>query len=360
VKANGFLPYFNASQRRGIILLFALILVLQMCLIFDDFSYANQKFDIQVSETLQQQYDSLKNIALQKKQKKIYSFNPNYLTDYRGYFLGLTTGQIDRIFAYRKQGKYIKNKQEFKQISGINDSMYKVLKPYINIPVYKNNYTSEAFKNTGYKLTTTDINKATAEDLQTVSGIGPVLSKRIVKYRSSIGGFTDKTQLNKVYGLEPEVVQRVWQKFKLTSLPEKSVIPADKKSLNQATAQELQQINGIGEVLSHRIVNYRESLGGFSIPEQLNEVYGLSPETRNNIWKYYKIENPNKNFLKINLNDANIRELAKNPYISYQLAKKIVSYRTLHGAFHTFDDLLNVKEFPKDKLKVISLYLKLD
>ena len=91
----------------------------------------------------------------------------------------------------------------------------------------------------------------------------------------------------------------------------------------------------------------------------MNVVYGLRPETIEQLWKNFKIAHPANISLKIDLNDANIKELAKNPYITYQLAKKIVSYRTLHGAFHNFADLLKVPDYPADKHKLITLYLKL-
>ena len=54
-----------------------------------------------------------------------------------------------------------------------------------------------------------DLNSADTTELQKVRGIGPVLSKRIVKYRKLIGGFTDKSQLRQVYGLSPENYEQI-------------------------------------------------------------------------------------------------------------------------------------------------------
>ena len=311
----------------------------------------------EIPPDLQQQYDSLKKLALEKQRPKIYPFNPNYLTDYKGYFLGMTPQQIDKVMAFRQKGRYFQSKLEFKQVAGLSDSLFQKLLPYIKIPEYK--FNNKSFQNKRKSLTTNDINLATAEDLQTINGIGPVLSKRIVKYRNVIGGFHDWTQLQKVYGLEPEVVAKIKQKFILKPSTKPNIKPVIKKPINTATADDLQQVYGIGEKLAGRIVKYRESIGGFSIREQINAVYGLRPETAALIWQKFKIAHPAKIHLKIDLNDANIKELAKNPYITYQLAKKIVSYRTLHGAFHNFDELLKVPDYPEEKHKLISLYLKL-
>lgn len=355
---NFLFPYFNTSQRRGIMLLLFLIVVLQLSYIFyDNLFPVSQQQSYQIPKGFEKQYDSLKAIVIQKKQKKIYPFNPNYLTDFKGYFLGMTTEEIDRVLNYRKQGKYFQTKLEFKKVSGISDSLYEVLKNYINIPFYKKN-NSVKIQNTTYKTSTTNINEARAEDLKQISGIGEVLSKRIVKYRKSIGGFTEKSQINKVYGLKPEVIQKIWQVFYLPS--SNKAIPKEKKSINTTTIDELHKLTGIHIKLAERIINYRNKLGGFIISEQLAEVYGLSDQNYQRIWEYYEIKNSPKNVLKINLNNANIKELSKNPYISYQLSKKIVSYRTLHGAFHNFEDLLKVEGFPNEKLKLISLYLKIE
>lgn len=350
------LPTFTRVQRAGIVLLLVLIVGLQIVIHrFDNF-ISTPKTSYQLSLALQKEYDSLRIVTLEKHKKKIFPFNPNYLTDYKGYFLGMNLAEIDRVLAYRKQGKFFNSKQDFKQISGISDSLFQALKPYIKIPEFKKFTTYPTAKNT--HISNKNINLATAEDLQTISGIGKVFSERIIKYRNSIGGFTNKKQLNKVYGLEPEVIQKIWQVFYLKSV-DKSMVKYIKKAFNTAGETDLQEVNGIGEKLSKRIVKYRDKLGGFAIKEQLNDVYGLKPEVVERVWQQFEIKNPNQKIIKISLNDANIKELAENPYISYQLAKKIVSYRTLHGAFHNFADLLEINDFPKTKFKQITLFLKL-
>jgi len=356
MKKPSFLPYFNRSQRRGILILLGLIFMVQLVIVFGDRFYKPQAVSYQIPAELQKEYDSLRQIALQKQQKKIYPFNPNYLTDYKGYYLGLNLEQIDRVLAFRKQGKYFQSKTQFKDVAGLSDSLFKALEPYIKIPVYK---TYKSYKAGVTKISTTDINSTTAEDLQSINGIGQVLSARIIKFRNAIGGFTDKSQLNKVYGLEPDVVQRVWQKFKIVK-NSKPVVAIVQKPVNTATAEDYKQVYGIGDKLAERIVKYRNKIGGFTIPEQLNDVYGLKPEVVANFWRYFKIEHPAKISLRINVNDANIKELSKNPNISYQLARKIISYRTLHGAFHTFDELLKVPDYPENRHKQICLYLSLD
>ncbi len=47
--------------------------------------------------------------------------------------------------------------------------------------------------------------------------------------------------------------------------------------LNSATADQLEQLPGVGEVLATRITEFRDTHGGFSSVEQLREVSGIGP-----------------------------------------------------------------------------------
>lgn len=49
----------------------------------------------------------------------------------------------------------------------------------------------------------------------------------------------------------------------------------DRLDLNTATAAELQELPGIGEVIAQRIIDYRDLCGHFLDPEQLMEVDGI-------------------------------------------------------------------------------------
>ncbi len=59
------------------------------------------------------------------------------------------------------------------------------------------------------------------------------------------------------------------------SSPTGTAAVTEKININTATAEELQEISGIGPSLSQRIVDYREANGSFASTEELKEVSGI-------------------------------------------------------------------------------------
>ena len=54
-----------------------------------------------------------------------------------------------------------------------------------------------------------DLNRATAEDLDAIPGIGPALAQRIVDYRKAHGPFKQVEDLREVSGIGPQNLQKL-------------------------------------------------------------------------------------------------------------------------------------------------------
>ena len=66
---------------------------------------------------------------------------------------------------------------------------------------------------------------------------------------------------------------------------ETNSVPVKLVSINKASAEELQGVRGIGPSLAERIVQYRQTNGGFKSLDQLKEVRGIGD------LKFEKIKN---------------------------------------------------------------------
>lgn len=110
------------------------------------------------------------------------------------------------------------------------------------------------------------------------------------------------------------------KEFQKTVKP--SIKPID---INLASAQDFEKLKGIGEVLSQRIVQYREKLGGYHSIHQLKEVKGIKPEVIDENEQY--LINSKINVTKLNINTSEFKTLLKHPYLEYNDVKKIFRWR---------------------------------
>ena len=286
--------WYHKSQRNGIFILILLIVIFQFIIVFVDF-YSEEKVNIDTPKVIafHHQIDSLRKIGSENSRLKIFPFNPNYITDYKGAQLGMSLVEIDKLLAFRKTGKFINSRKEFQKVTTISDALLNSISPYFKFPdwVVERNQNMQLStsrdtrlfaKKSKYILTSTDINLAVKEDLKTINGIGEKLSERIIKYRSKLQGFSTLNQLYEVWGLDTEVVDKLLLVFKVINLP---------------------------------------------------------------------------NIKKINVNTVSFRELLKNPYLDYELCKKIFEYKDEVAELQDISELKNIIGFPLDLYDRIVLYL---
>jgi len=199
-------------------------------------------------------------------------------------------------------------------------------------------------------------------------GFPQKLADRVVHYREKGGKFEIKADLQKIYGMDSRLYQRLYgfiklpdkvtrpsrEDFTFISRPKKEIIQFD---LNSADTAQLKSIYGIGTKLSERIIKYRESLGGFVHVAQLKEVYGLDSTVISKLLKQSFLA---KDFQpkKINVNTATEQELEAHPYITRALANAIATYRFQHGTFKTIDDLRSLHTMKENTIEKIIPYLK--
>ncbi len=212
---------FSREHRSGIFLLFAIIILVQLSyfLFKDNFTSIKNNPEDKAWLLVQNEIDSLKNIQSTKKDT-IYPFNPNYITDYKGYKLGMTIQEIDRLHAFRKTGKFVNSAEDFQQVTKVSNAFLSKISPYFKFPDWvknKTNVVSEKFHKflpkEKEKIIQKDINTATREDLIAVYGIGEKLADKILLEKEKLGCFVSMEQFQFIWGISPEALSDLEKRF---------------------------------------------------------------------------------------------------------------------------------------------------
>ena len=258
---KSFRPHFYLSKaQRNALLILSILLIVSPFIINSSLTKNNRSLKKEKMGFYQKWIDSIKGIKPQNY-SSIYPFNPNYLTDYRAYTLGLSIESIDRLMAFRKEGNYIRSAGEFKRVTAVDDSLFKRLKPLLKFPnAPKSKKTDDVW------VKKKEINSCQASDLIKVYGIGETLSKRIIKYRKFLGGFASLDQLYEVYGLDSVVVDRLIKKFEITISPK-----LEKVQLSNASLSDLEAIPYLNRQEAKKIIRYR-TLHPSMVNEDLHKI----------------------------------------------------------------------------------------
>ncbi|MGD8494736.1 MAG: ComEA family DNA-binding protein [Gemmatimonadales bacterium] len=133
---------------------------------------------------------------------------------------------------------------------------------------------------------TIDPNRADAVQLQRLPGVGPARAAAILRERERGGPFATPSDLTRVSGIGPALVER-WSDAVRLSPPRHPIRPPDRAAatesgrvdLNRAHPKELEQITGIGPALARRIVDHRKRRGRFDTVDELLEIPGIGAKT---------------------------------------------------------------------------------
>tara|TARA_B110000495_G_scaffold37283_1_gene29932 strand:- start:243 stop:1130 length:888 start_codon:yes stop_codon:yes gene_type:complete len=283
--------WYTKSQRNGILFLLASIIGLQLLFHFINFGDNGLVTPNQAKMSFyQHQLDSLKKISLEDKKYTIYPFNPNYISDHKGYQLGMKIKEIDRLLAHRNKRLFVNSAKEFQEVTKISDSLLQAISPYFKFPEWvqkKNREKEERFtvttKTKKYisDITSSDINEATPYDFTLVKDVDEYLSERIIKYRSKLQGFSFPEQLFEVWGLEKEVADNILQVFSIQKKPRITKI-----NVNTASFKEVLSNPYIDYELCVQIFGYKDEVAELQSISEIKNIEGFPIEKYDRIVLY--------------------------------------------------------------------------
>ncbi|MBS4062205.1 MAG: helix-hairpin-helix domain-containing protein [Bacteroidetes bacterium] len=225
-----------------------------------------------------------------------FPFNPNMLSEEDWKKIGLSERQIKGIKNYEARGGKFFRKEDVKKMYTISEAEYAILEPFIVIP-------------------TPEVSKIKAE----------------------------KEEKKKVYE---------------TTFENPKALFDEVFELNTADSLQLIQIPGVGPWTSHRILQYRNILGGFYDKNQLYEVHGFDSLRYDQIEKHLVIDSLLIN--KIRINYFTFKELIRHPYIDYALTKTLVNHREKRGFVKSFDELGKLEGYTTETIKKLRPYVRFD
>jgi len=205
-------------------------------------------------------------------------------------------------------------------------------------------------------------NPNTVDSIDLVNmGFPRKIISNIINYRKSGGKFNCKHDVKKLYNVDECVYKKMSSFIELpdsfyffkvnnTLLNQESILVG----LNLSGSKELKSINGIGEVLSKRIIKYRDLLGGFYSVKQLTDVYGIDSNLYTKIEKRFFIDS--QIIIKKDINEIDFKGLASHPYVTGYNAKTIFKYRTMREHIDSLQELYDFKILSKKELERFSEY----
>jgi len=202
-------------------------------------------------------------------------------------------------------------------------------------------------------------------------GFPAFLAKTIQNYRSKGGKFRVKSDFKKLYNLREAWYEELAPYVELPDTLAKPTYPENNRNfpvyiakskrihhlfdINEADSSVWEDFSGIGEGMSHRIIEYREKLGGFASIAQVAEVYGLDTNVLCELKPYMQVNAPK--LRRININNCSVDDLVKHPYMKYKQAKAIVQYRMQHGNYDQVSSLRFIKSLDWAWIERVSPYL---
>ncbi len=213
---------------------------------------------------------------------ELFPFDPNQVTADEMNKLGFDDRLTRTLINYRLHGGRFYEKEDLKKIYGLSEELYKRLSPYMvfagapdshEIPVRKKFLTTGPI----------ELNRADAAKLEGLPGIGTVLSNRIIRYRSLLGGFYSTRQLSEVYGIADSVVVLLQQRVHADTTA------LVRLNLNEAGENELARHPYIGRFTARGIINYRKRVTRISDPAELLKNGLISEEDFEKLRRYLEL-----------------------------------------------------------------------
>ncbi|HEV7229763.1 MAG TPA: helix-hairpin-helix domain-containing protein [Bacteroidia bacterium] len=279
---------FNKKERNGIAVLLFLLAVLLTFLVYlkKDGADTNEKglevrkWDAAIGQKDTIGEDSPHEISGQRGANETrdevvnyFYFDPNRIGEREWIRLGMPEKLARTLSHYVSKGGVFRKKEDLKKIYGLSSAQYAKLEPFVRIPPDTSGELQPVFASRNEHNFTpspkapakeqVELNTADSTSLVSLPCIGPSFARRIVIYRSRLGGFVSERQLMEVYGFDEERLKCLEGRFLIDTEKIKGI------NINSASAEELKKHPYFNWSLAKLMVAYRKQHGMFHSAEEL-------------------------------------------------------------------------------------------
>ncbi len=212
-----------------------------------------------------------------------FEFDPNQLDSLQWLELGVRPWVIKSIMNYQKKGGSFKSCKDLSKIYTLKDSVYQRIAKYCTltpppIKTYAQKYPSK--KKRSDKVI--NINSASATELESLWGVGPVVSKIIVERREKLGGFHSKEQLRNIWGITDSFFLMNKKRLHITAPYRYININGEQDSLSKHYL--------INYNLAKLIVRYRRQHGEYTKVEDIKKIRVVNDSLYTTLEPYLRLE----------------------------------------------------------------------
>lgn len=286
---------FNRRERSGILFLFGVLFLLLVAAIVQPFLYGLPEADYSTFDKMLAAMKPVpaepatQNIFAEKeerdqpvtgekeavkhytlKKQALFYFNPNGLEVEKWVELGLSPLQAERIKKYEAKGGRFRTKADVQKMYVISPAFFARIENYIVIPAEEKTTTAwkteQPVRSSTAARITVELNSADTTELKQLPGIGSAFARRIVTYRTRLGGFHSADQLLEVYGFDAERFDRIREQLTLNT------DFLRRYNINTADVNELRSHPYLTPAIASAIVNYRRLHGPFASVEAIRQV----------------------------------------------------------------------------------------
>jgi len=214
-------------------------------------------------------------------QGQIPQFNPNKVDKEFLTSLGIQEQAATNWERYTKGGGSFRTWEDLEKVYGLSEPDLLRLKDQLifdTVPAKK-----EYKRPAAPAMAKIPFSEADSVTLQIVPGIGNVMAGRIIKFRENLGGLHSRGQLLDVYGVEEELVDRIFEHFTFDPGVSRQV------DINSLTQAQLAQHPYITYAQAKVIVAYRDQHGPFQKAEDLLKIKIFTDEWLQRLKPYLTI-----------------------------------------------------------------------